>query len=82
MTDCPKEKFAFDTFAEADKARLAIARRAYKERMKLKYETGEKQKRVKVRVYICPECGKWHVGRGAKGKDAEWNKRKVFLRET
>jgi rubrerythrin len=80
--DCPKGKFGFDSFAEAEKARRNLSERAYREGRKFKYETGQKPERVKVRVYICPECGKWHVGRGAKGQDADWGRRKVFVRES
>jgi ribosomal protein L44E len=63
--ECPKGKFAFDSFEQAQKARRTISQRAYREGRKFKYETGQKPPKVKVRVYICPECGKWHVGRGA-----------------
>lgn len=81
-TDCPKDKFSFDSFDEAEKARRRISKRAYYEGRKFKYETGQKPEKVKVGVYICPECGKWHVGRGAKGQDADWTKRKIFLPKT
>jgi predicted RNA-binding Zn-ribbon protein involved in translation (DUF1610 family) len=65
---CPKEKVEYASFEEAAKACGGLA--------KMLKASGHK--RPKVRAYICPECGWWHVGRGAKGRDADWNRRKLF----
>jgi hypothetical protein len=76
---CPKGKVQFATMDGARIACAAISKRAYLQGRKFKEKTGQKPERVKVRVYICPECGQWHVGRGAKGKDADWNTRKIAV---
>jgi hypothetical protein len=65
---CPKDKIPYASIEAARVACGSIARMAKK----------AGQKKVKIRAYICPECGKWHVGRGARGPDADWSKRKIW----
>jgi len=76
---CPKEKKQYGSIEAAKEAASKLAVACYKEGRRIKHATGPAPKREKFKTYICPECGSWHVGRGAKGSDADWNKRKVFL---
>ena len=68
--ECPKGKVQFATLEAANVARSSLAMKNRKQ-----------GKRVKVRAYICPDCGQWHVGRGPSGKDSDWSTRKLFKRE-
>lgn len=79
MTTCPKGKVPYSTLEDAKAACGSLALKNYRARQKAKRLTGEKPKRVKVRPYICPDCGWWHVGRGPQGADADWNRRRVRL---
>ena len=76
---CPKNKVAFATLDEAKHACSRLHVKNYREGRKLKAETGIRPKRVKVVPYICGYCGQWHVGRGPKGKDAEWSTRPLSV---
>lgn len=64
---CPKGKIAYDTLEDANRARSQLGIKNQR--------AGHK---IPTTAYICPECGKWHVGRGPKGDDAEWNTRRRF----
>ena len=74
---CPKGKISYASFEAAKGACGSLARMNYHAAQKAKRNTGVKPKRIKVRAYICPECGQWHVGRGPRGSDADWHERKV-----
>ncbi len=73
---CPKGKHQFE---DMEAARRACGSLALRERRREK-AAGAKRKRTRLRPYICGHCGFWHAGRGAKGSDADWATRKVFLR--
>lgn len=82
MSECPKKKFVFANLEAAQQECRRIGKHLSLVAHHAKKATGLKQPpRPKVRPYICGHCGQWHVGRGAKGLDADWSTRKVTIRE-
>ncbi len=79
MRPCPKGKAVFESMEDAKRECSRLSIKNYKEGRRMKIEHGIRVKREKVRPYICGFCGQWHVGRGAKGADADWNTRPVFI---